>query len=140
MYMPTTPRHQRGFTLIELMITVVIIGILAGIALPGYQNSVRKSHRSAAQARAQAHEGRGGGGGMCARVLKGYTGCGCCVGRLHGLRHGTSGPLKEVLDPSNRDAPKCETSSWARGLRHFLRGVRELQLRHQHGTHCHPAC
>ncbi len=50
MYMPATPRHERGFTLIELMITVVIIGILAGIALPGYQNSVRKSHRSAAQA------------------------------------------------------------------------------------------
>ena len=32
------------------MITIVIIGILVGVALPGYQNSVRKSHRSAAQA------------------------------------------------------------------------------------------
>lgn len=44
------PRHQSGFTLIELMITIVIVGILAGVALPAYQNSVKKSHRSAAQA------------------------------------------------------------------------------------------
>lgn len=50
MHRNTMPRHAHGFTLIELMITIVIIGILAGIALPAYQNSVRKSHRSAAQA------------------------------------------------------------------------------------------
>lgn len=43
-------RAERGFTLIELMITIVIVGILAGIALPGYQNYVRKSHRTGAQA------------------------------------------------------------------------------------------
>ena len=43
-------RGHDGFTLIELMITIVIIGILVGVALPGYQNAVRKSHRSAAQA------------------------------------------------------------------------------------------
>lgn len=41
---------QYGFTLIELMITVVIISILAAIAYPSYQDSVRQTRRAAAQA------------------------------------------------------------------------------------------
>lgn len=55
-FLPPSPLRRprrvaaRGVTLIELMIAVAVVAILASIAYPAYQDQVRKSRRSAAQA------------------------------------------------------------------------------------------
>ena len=41
-------RNQRGFTLLELMIAVVVVAILASVAYPSYQAHLRKSRRAEA--------------------------------------------------------------------------------------------
>lgn len=46
---PASRRRAAGFTLMEVMVVVIVVGILATIALPSYQEAMRKSRRTDAR-------------------------------------------------------------------------------------------
>ena len=63
---------QKGFTLIELMIVVAIIGILAAVAIPAYQDYTKKAKFSEI---IQASAGLKAAVEVCANDLNTLTGC-----------------------------------------------------------------
>src|SRR5690554_5177291 len=83
---------QKGFTLIELMIVVAIIGILASVALPAYQDYM---------ARAQAAEAESLLGGLKTPIAETYTMSGTLIDTTGLSDYTTSGKYVEKVEGNN---------------------------------------
>jgi type IV pilus assembly protein PilA len=88
-------RAQKGFTLIELMIVVAIIGILAAVAIPQYKDYTAKAKASAVISSVDPMKTAIA---LCAQELNTKTGC-------DDLKNGIPGfnPTKEVKSATAKD-------------------------------------
>ncbi|HMY39549.1 MAG TPA: pilin [Marinagarivorans sp.] len=111
-------RNQQGFTLIELMIVIAIIGILAAVALPAYQDYTVRSKMSEAVLQSDALSGALG---ECMMNKDNITGCdaagaGIVVGDPNTLSNYIDGDVVVVPPAANANGNYAQVTiplDWA---------------------------
>jgi len=98
-------KKASGFTLIELMIVVVVVGILASIAIPGYQGMMERSRRSdAVTALLNVQMAQEKFRANCTQYAEDFGGGGCGTLELDMSTTSPEGHYSLDIDAGNTDA------------------------------------